>query len=467
MRIIKARLSHATNSSSTHSLLFVDPNEVPRCSADNEYGWDDFIASSTEAKDTYFGIMLYNSLQRAVGDKAAAIITKEMSDGPIKDIQEGYIDHQSFNWIPLDWAGKVPDLDFAKELREYLLRKDLVILGGNDNSDGHPLAENSITMPWDSYDCYSADVVCRKDPQGYWTVFNKDSGSKVRFSFGDDEMVIDSAQYPELIDIKLTDFCATGCEYCYQDSTPQGEHAEASYLDRIAYLCQEMKVFEVALGGGEPLAHPKFEEILTRFRDYGIVPSFSTRNTSWLKDPAKAQRISDLCGAWALSVDDTDPIDEAAAAANYLGIKKPTIHLVLEGTPEWQFERLLKSCAEHNLRVVILGFKETGRGETAKRHDPGKWLPLLKELGIRASIDTTVVKQYADEIKAADVPEYFLEHKEGCFSMYIDAVAQTMGESSFVPKSEMKEVGNIYSAAPIISESMGKWSNRNRLQVVQ
>ena len=322
-------------------------------------------------------------------------------------------------------------------------------------------------MPWDSYDCYSTRAICRKDPQGYWTIFNKDSGGKVRFSFGDDEMVIESAQYPELIDIKLTDFCATGCHYCYQDSTPQGEHAEFRYVQSLAYLCKEMKVFEVALGGGEPLAHPKFEEILASFNHYGITPSFSTRNTSWLKDSVKAQRISDLCGAWALSTDDTNSIDEAAAAAKYLGIKKPTIHLVLEGTSSYRFESLLKSCAEHSLRVVILGFKKTGRGENAKRCDPGEWLPLLKKLGVRASIDTTVVKQYAGEIRAADVPDYFLEHKEGCFSMYIDAVAKTMGESSFVPKSEMTEVGNSYSASPKISELMGNWSKNTKLPVIQ
>lgn len=46
-------------------------------------------------------------------------------------------------------------------------------------------------------------------------LFNRVDGTKIRFAVGS----YTKAKRPELVDIKITDWCDVGCTFCYQNST--------------------------------------------------------------------------------------------------------------------------------------------------------------------------------------------------------------------------------------------------------
>lgn len=455
MNILKARLDHATNSSSTHSIIKMGPGKRPKDTVvDHEFGWDHFTASSKDSKDAYFSILLEGALADCFGYDIAAILVKDLTG---KDTSEGYVDHDSVFGFPHRFDKDVVDMEFAKEFREWLLRDEVLILGGNDNTEiKHPLLERYDDLGFSKHGM--STMVCRKDRTGHWTLYSRYTGAKVRISFTKKEAK--RSVFPELIDIKITDFCASNCIYCYQQSTPRGIHGNSAYLQSVAYLCSQMKVFEVAIGGGEPTSHPDFVDILESFRNRGIVPNFSTRSLHWLKDPAKAHQISNLCGAWALSVDYSREIIDAYASAKHMGVKQPTIHVVLGANPLYRTEDIIKVAASMELKVVLLGFKTVGRGKIAKQYDTEGWIDLIEKYNCRTSIDTSVAAVYEKELEAADVSEYLLERQEGCHSMYIDAVNQMMGPSSFCPTINMMPLDEIgYNGTSLVEKAMNSWND--------
>ena len=89
----------------------------------------------------------------------------------------------------------------------------------------------------------------------------------------------------------------------------------------------------------------------------------------------------------------------------------------------------------------MLGYKENGRGNQFEMYDYKNWLRELKRLNTalikegvysQISVDTALAAQYKDELKDAGVDERTYHTNEGGFSLYIDAVKETMGPSSYI-----------------------------------
>ena len=64
----------------------------------------------------------------------------------------------------------------------------------------------------------------------------------------------DSFCAPESIHIELTEHCPLNCPMCYKTST--ASELPLDYLLDIVRQASEMQVFQIALGGGEPLIYP-------------------------------------------------------------------------------------------------------------------------------------------------------------------------------------------------------------------
>jgi len=372
--------------------------------------------------------------------------------------KDGYIDHQSVYLIPRSWDGTFVDLEFFKELKAYFLQDGLVILGGNDNVDdkdkeGHPLSGHgqraNLEIPRDvaGYrDCY----VARKDEKtGFWVVFNRSTGGKIRFDFNGSNEAPKKSTLPELVDIKLTSVCPYGCPHCYQDAHPSGEHASNRDWYSVIDALADLRVFEVALGGGEPTLHPDFLKIIDHCNYRHVVPNFTTRNIAWIHDPILRPKIINGIGAFAYSISDYSDVSNLAHAMLAYGIpmEKASVQII-DGVTQNCYQ-IFSDAYEFGLRVTVLGYKESGRGgEYAKTSEfksrKGDWIGTVKHiLGQKDShmptlgIDTVLAKEYKKDLEALKVPGYMYSVVEGKFSMYIDLVDKKMGPSSFCPKEQM------------------------------
>lgn len=441
MKIINVRLGLATNSSSSHSIIFLPAEKSKNltCGYDGSgYGWDYFNLQYDVHKKDYLAVSLYTQLAPEVGEDIAASIAQSWAGyRPGTMPGEGYVDHQSQLCFPRNWDSKGLNKFFFDEFKNFILRDDIVIGGGNDNDSEEPMA---ITVggtpiltayPTESFDPW----VARKD-HNYWTLFNRNNGTKVRLTFeGTDFTVVPRrSSAPELVDIKITDFCPFNCAFCYQDSTLKGQHADLEWLNFLAYQLAKLEVFEVALGGGEPTLHPDFVEILKAFKRQGIVANFTTKNLGWLRDETLRNKILEQTGAFAYSAQTAAEVQELVALLPLLSWEQKqrvTVQHVLGAVDLDEFKAVLKACDDAYLRITLLGYKTVGRGSAFKPKLSVGWLEALKEVeGLKVGIDTVLVDTFWDELITCVNPRLMTRY-EGQFSCYIDAVAKTINTSSY------------------------------------
>ena len=452
MKIHNIRFGFATNSSSTHSMIFL-PGQKDYLA--NEYfGWRNFTAASKKSKELYLACLLRNSMEAP-----EEIFYSILKDWVSKDSAKSkysfdgiYIDHQSMIVLPKEYGTEFPDSNFFKELKKFVLQDNLVILGGNDNGDSsHPLSDGTaftLKLPRESN---PDNWVCRYDKKyDYWVLFNKSDGTKIRFSFESPANCQNPEKSfsPELMDVKITNFCTNNCSFCYQDSSQNGKHSEMSSYD-LAKMMSEMKVFEVAIGGGEPLSHPNFIDYVYDLKEEGIVPNFSTKNIDWLTDIRKWPKIIECIGSFAFSASSVADIQRLSYLLEYNGIDKSkgNIQIIPAAMDSWNFSSILREASNRAIRVTLLGFKEKGRGVMTKEYqnNEDKAFDILKDLSSKGecpyiSIDTLLASKYKDKLKELDIPEWLFHTKEGKFSAYFDAVERKFGPSSFCDDEKMVEI---------------------------
>lgn len=438
MKIDNVRFWFACNSSSVHSVVrYPTDSEITDdlCGGADYFGWEPFVAASNRTKRSYLKTLLYGRMLHLRETLETATETARLvADQVFPDTPTGHIDHQSVPLIPRKYGSHEPCYEFLREMTDYILQDGVVIHGGNDNNDGEddPAYPKESNVDWYKnipLDQTGANWVCRKEGD-WWVLFNRMSGTKVTLSFKDDAAPRTRASVPELVDLKITDFCPYGCAWCYQGSTHQGRHAEGTreWLNLLAVA----QVFEVAIGGGEPTLHPEFKNLL-RTAPSGLSLNFSTRNLDWVC--YNADLIREKCGGFAVSISgnyaETERVIKALDKANLL--EKATLQYVMSTASDWDFEETVKTCHDSRVRLTLLGYKTTGRGKAATNRfetatqDRDGWVEVISDHSYYMAIDTALAARTPEDV----FDETFLRRTEGTHSMYIDAVASKASISSY------------------------------------
>jgi len=236
MHIYNVRLGLATNSSSLHKLCFLPENmeamDHTGCEGGDprdqgSFHWNYFTAASPAAKMRYLAAMLKERLFNQLPYEIACAVMESWLPEAVWDDEDG-IDHQSFMFLPSGFGSKLPDKQFLDELKAYFMQDRLAILGGNDNTQARHYLDTGdntfhLPIPRDT-GLYHTNFVCRYDDQyKYWTLFSTADGAKLRFRLDvspeDMQDVPEKAYAPELVDLKITDYCPYGCQYCVPPET--------------------------------------------------------------------------------------------------------------------------------------------------------------------------------------------------------------------------------------------------------
>lgn len=271
--------------------------------------------------------------------------------------------------------------DYYEEFcREILDNDDIAILGGNDNSDDpdiHSKAEKpAINTIYKSY-LENRELKGGTNKDSY-TIFNGGTGTKVHIAKSDFSSIeeIDKPEAPELIDLKITDYCPIGCSFCYQNSTVNGAHASLESIKSILLDAKESEVFEIAIGGGEPTMHPNFCEILEYGHSIGLVMNFTTKSLKWLDSDEILGAVRLYSKGFAYSItpnDDFKKIRDLFFKEKRL--YQVSFQYILDAFPMSEWEKLLKNDSIGKL--TLLGYKVNGRGGNKPYYNNG-WLNVFK-----------------------------------------------------------------------------------------
>ncbi len=101
-----------------------------------------------------------------------------------------------------------------------------------------------------------------------------------------------SRMAPEVLHLSLTDACQQSCSGCFfsnQTASTPNRYMSPTTYQRLLEEAVRHQVFQLALGGGEPLMHPELVNYVARATAAGLVANLTTNGA--LLTAAKAQQL--------------------------------------------------------------------------------------------------------------------------------------------------------------------------------
>ena len=265
---------------------------------------------------------------------------------------------------------------------------------------------------------------------GNYKVAIFDDGTKIRYNDLDNL----NADFPESIDIKITNMCNMGCSMCHEGSTPDGKHGwlEHPILDTLHPYT------ELAIGGGNPLEHPDLESFLIRMKEKNVICNLTVHLDHMIKNFAiLANYINrELVHGVGISVHRPITREELGYIS---AIPNAVIHVIAGLVTD----ETLESLAYHDLKLLILGYKRFGRGKQyyeSSHNDKyisqnieklGEKILDMKESFSNICFDNLAIKQLkVKDLLSEDEWNRFYMGDDGMFTMYIDLVSNKYAVSS-------------------------------------
>lgn len=263
---------------------------------------------------------------------------------------------------------------------------------------------------------------------GNYTVTIYDDGTKVR----EGDVEVFAPAFPECIDIKITNYCDLGCPYCHEDSTTSGKHADFSGMP-YEVINSLAPYTELAIGGGNPLAHPELVEFLLACQKRNIICNLTVNQAHLEEQLELLLNLTQSRLIYGLGV----------------SVSKPTLHIIqlIKKFPNAVVHTIAgittisdyEMMAGNNLKVLILGYKTFRRGVTySLSHDvttniaqlAEQWPKLYKHFDV-ISFDNLALKQLKvkDALSEQAWNEFYMGD-DGGFTMYIDLVERKFARNS-------------------------------------
>lgn len=261
----------------------------------------------------------------------------------------------------------------------------------------------------------------------YEFTINLEDGTKIRTV---EDNIVPRPEYPESIDLKITDRCDLECPMCHESSTNNGVHAD---YDFVHNLISTSETPEFAIGGGNPLTFPKINELLS-------IPNKilnMTVHSKHLDDYKKIIKTQPRALGISYS---TSKYSEIVDFIN----EHPEVQVVIHLIAGYNTLNDLSKCIDLYKRILILGYKDYGRG---MNHAPNKLLEWRKEFA-RFINRKNIIAFDNLAIDQLDLRRFFLKKDfdslymgdEGQFTMYVDAVKKEFAKSS---TSQRKPANNL------------------------
>ena len=159
------------------------------------------------------------------------------------------------------------------------------------------------------------------------------------------------ADFPDSIDLKITDYCDGNCPMCHENSSVLGKHAtfDAPFLKTLK------RGTELAVGGGNALSHPSLIPFLEQMKAQGVVCNITVNERHLLKDYALVEKLiaKNLVYGVGVSINEFSP-----QAIDFLKTHENAVaHLICGVVDEREIDKL-KGC-----KALFLGYKLKGRGK--------------------------------------------------------------------------------------------------------
>lgn len=184
---------------------------------------------------------------------------------------------------------------------------------------------------------------------GNYTVsINLDNGTKIR----ENDLDNLTPAFAENCDVTISTVCDGGCEWCYMNCTPDGEHGD---IMNPKFLNSLHEWTELAINGND-LSHPDLIPFLEKMKKKNIIVNMTVNQKHF---EAKQDMIRKLYSAkliHGLGVSLVEPTYE------FIKLIKQYPNAVIHTIAGITYTNDYRLLAFNDLKVLILGYKKVGRG---------------------------------------------------------------------------------------------------------
>jgi len=265
-----------------------------------------------------------------------------------------------------------------------------------------------------------------KYKNGNYSVEIMEDGTKIRRT--NDKSFL--ADFPECMDVKITDYCDLNCLYCHENSTINGKHGnilQASFIDTLQPFT------ELAIGGGNPISHPDIIPFLQKLKAKDVIANITVNQKHFNQYESLIRFLINDGLVKGLGISLTDSSD-ATFLEKASKIKNAVIH-VINGLITLKD---IKNLSCKSLKILILGYKQFQRGISfyspeveQNKNMLKKWLPRVAPMFKIVSFDNLALNQLCvkDQMRPEDWSRFYMGD-DGMHTMYIDLVKNEFARCS-------------------------------------
>jgi len=273
------------------------------------------------------------------------------------------------------------------------------------------------------------NAVLGKYTNGNTTVTIFDDGTKIR-EWADNETA--RSEFPECIDVNISYRCNGRCQFCYQNSTIDGPMADLTTFD--SWLDMIPPYVEFAMNCNDP-EMPHLDEFLEKLAKRNIIANLTVNQMHFMKH---FDRFADWSSGGLVHGIGVSVHTITERTIDLLGKLDNVVVHTINGilSPHTMY-----ALADHNLKLLILGYKDIGLGRKFKSMRPVeveqnmRWLYLnIDRMCSRfdvISFDNLAVKQLNCRRFVKDWDKFYMGD-DGTHSMYVDLVHKTYSRSSLM-----------------------------------
>lgn len=277
---------------------------------------------------------------------------------------------------------------------------------------------------------------------GNYSVTILSDGTKIR----ENDLDFFDAEFPESMDIKITNACDMGCPMCHEDSRPDGKHGN---ILNLPFLDSLHEFTELAIGGGNPLSHPNFIPFLHLLKERKLIANVTVNEVHFLKNIPLLLKLTEQGFIYGLGISYTGGDRESTYrfADEVSKFPNAVIHIINGIVSMEQVSWLSERNRE--LKILILGYKDFRRGADHhvkvgqivdnKMHDMYEYLPQIITNGWfkTVSFDNLAISQLdvkrlmpEEEWKIFYMGDDGRDGELSSASMYVDAVSGQFARNS-------------------------------------
>ena len=198
-----------------------------------------------------------------------------------------------------------------------------------------------------------------KYKNGNYSVIIFDDGTKIRKT-EEDEFI---PSFSENSDVKITDKCNQGCQYCYEGCTSNGKHAE---LDFNSSFFQSLHPYtELALNGND-MDHPQLTELLSFLKERNVIANITVNQNQFIDNFERIKEFQENGILHGIGVSLISVTDDLLGKMSKL--KNIVLHTIVGILTKEDIEKL----KDKGVKLLLLGYKDLQRGISYKSSHEGE-----------------------------------------------------------------------------------------------